>query len=39
MQIVSIGDNLNKVPKPIFWKKYETYFNMWFGNWNQSAEH
>ena len=28
MQIVSTGDNLHEMSKPVFWEKYEKYFNM-----------
>ena len=28
MQIVSIGDNLQEISKPVFWGKLEKYFNM-----------
>ena len=29
MQIVSIGDNLHEMSKPVFWEK-QKYFNMLF---------
>ena len=28
MQIVSSGDNLHELSKPIFWEKSENYFKM-----------
>ena len=28
MQIVSTGDNLHEMSKPVFWEKWEKYFNM-----------
>ena len=28
MQIVSFGDNLHEMSKPVFWEKWENYFNM-----------
>ena len=28
MQIISTGDNLHEVLKPVFWEKQEKYFNM-----------
>ena len=27
MQIVSIGDNLHEMSKPVFWEKLENYLN------------
>ena len=38
MQIVSSGDNLHEMSKPVFWEKYKIYFNMLSGeNFTQSA--
>ena len=28
MKIVSIGDDLNEMSSPVFWKKLEKYFKM-----------
>ena len=28
MQIVSIRDNLHKMPNPVFWEKLEKYFEL-----------
>ena len=28
MQIVSIGENLHEISKPVFWEKYGKYFYM-----------
>ena len=28
MQIVPNGDSLHEMPKPVFWKKWETYFSI-----------
>ena len=39
MRIVSIGDNLHEMSKPVFWEKYEKYFNMSSAvNFTQSAK-
>ena len=39
MQIVSIGDNLHEMSKPIFWGKKEIYFDMSSAeNFTQSAK-
>ena len=40
MQIVSIGDNLQEMPKPVFWEKLEKNFNMSSAeNFTQHAKH
>ena len=40
MQIVSLGDNLHEVSKPIFWKNKKKYFKILFTeNFTQSAKH
>ena len=40
MQIVSIGDNLHEMSKPVFWGKYGKYFKMSSTeNSTQSAQH
>ena len=28
MQIVSLGDNLHKMSKPVFWEKLDNHFKM-----------
>ena len=28
MEIVFIGDNLHEMSEPVFWEKYEKYFNI-----------
>ena len=39
MQLVSTGDNLHEIPKPVFWEKIEKYFNMLSAeNFTQNAE-
>ena len=40
MQIVSSGDSLHEMSKPVFWKKkYEKYFNMSSENFIKSAKY
>ena len=29
MQIISIGDHLQEMSKPVFWEKQEKHFRMW----------
>ena len=39
MHIVSIGDNLHEMSNPVFWEKYEKYFNKSYAeNITPSAE-
>ena len=39
MQIVSNGDNLHEMSKPVFWEESEKYFNISSaGNFTQSAK-
>ena len=38
MQIVSYGDNLHEMSKPVFWEKYEKYFKMSAEIFTQSAK-
>ena len=37
MQIVSIGDNLLEITKPVFLEKFEKYFKMSSGLFTQHA--
>ena len=40
MQIVSIGDNLHEMSKPVFWANKKKYFSMLSAeNFIQSAKH
>ena len=40
LQIVSIGDNLHEMLKPIFWEKLEKYFDkLSTENFTQSTKH
>ena len=40
MQIISFGDNLHEMSKPIFWEKYEKYFKMLSAEiFTQNAKH
>ena len=38
MQIVSTGDNLHEISKPIFWGKYKIYQNVVCWNFTQHAK-
>ena len=39
MQIVSLGDNLHEMSKPVFWKQKLKYFKMLFAeNFTQSTK-
>ena len=39
MQIVSTGDNLHEMSKPVFWERLEKYFNVLSAeNFSQSAK-
>ena len=38
MQIVSIGDNLHVMSKPVLWEKYDKYFKMSAEIFTQSAK-
>ena len=39
MQIVSNGDNWHEISNPVFWEKYEKYFDMLFAEtFTQSAK-
>ena len=39
MQIVSSGDNLHEMSKPVFWETYKKYFNISAAeNFTQSAK-
>ena len=38
MQIVSIGDNMHEMSKPVFWEKSEKYFKMSAEFFSQSVK-